>query len=565
VADNKFILKFSGDTTQLQSAVQQANGVMTGFANSIKAIGGTMAAGFAVSQIGGFVLDVSKLAGEAEGVRAAFEKLPASTQLMLDLKEATKGTVSELDLMKRTVMAANFGISLKALPDLLEFAAVRAKQTGQSVDYLVDSIVTGIGRKSVLILDNLGISAAAINEELKLTPDYAEAVGNIAAREMAKMGEMSENASTKVERLGASFENLKVAIGDAANGTGVLGSAIDELTKSVDIAASSNLSFWEKLAYYTGGSGVKSSLIIKEYTEQVTKAFVEQKKANDITDTASVLLKDLGLDYQAVMNVAGDNADVLLIWAEMQKLAAERTVVATETVKKQGKAIEDLSYQYKILADLAPDMNLLNDSISKMNFDPVSSMKFDVDVDPETIDTKTKAIFDRLASRGERFREAIAATNQIITYSVQDTIAGFASAIGDMASGVGGTELLAASLLGGIGAMAIQLGQLAIASGIAIAGIKKALMSLNPVVAIAGGIALVALGKIVSNKAKSIGSGGGGGGGSFSGGSEGLGQSGGFRRENLGQRVELVFAGDAGKTFKKMLVEQNRVDSRSRS
>ena len=37
----------------------------------------------------------------------------------------------------------------------------------KSVDFLVNSIVTGIGRKSVLILDNLGLSAVDVNEKFK--------------------------------------------------------------------------------------------------------------------------------------------------------------------------------------------------------------------------------------------------------------------------------------------------------------------------------------------------------------------------------------------------------------
>src|SRR5690606_14702252 len=93
----------------------------------------------------------------------------------------------ELNLMKRAVQGSNFDISLQSLPKLLEFAAVRAQQTGQSVDYLVDSIVTGIGRKSPLILDNLGISASQLREEMNgvslasaSVGEVAEAVGRIA-------------------------------------------------------------------------------------------------------------------------------------------------------------------------------------------------------------------------------------------------------------------------------------------------------------------------------------------------------------------------------------------------
>ena len=147
-------------TKQLQTTQGKLNSFTSGLSNMAKTIG----IAFGVQQIAGFAFEIAKLAGEAEGVKAAFDKLPNSTALMIQLKEATAGTVSELELMKRTVQATNFGIELEALPKLLEFAAIRAQQTGQSVDYLVDSIVTGIGRKSPLILDNLGISAVALKE-----------------------------------------------------------------------------------------------------------------------------------------------------------------------------------------------------------------------------------------------------------------------------------------------------------------------------------------------------------------------------------------------------------------
>ena len=189
--NNDLTLKVGFDIDKFQAEMNKTTGVLNKWASGVQNSLMGVAAGFSAMAIGDFVLDVSKLAGEAEGVRAAFEKLPASVKLMQDLKAATAGTVSELDLMKRSVMAANFGINIAALPKLLEFAAVRAKQTGQSVEFLADSIVTGIGRKSALILDNLGISLTAINEELKVTPDYAQAVGNIASRELEKMGGMS--------------------------------------------------------------------------------------------------------------------------------------------------------------------------------------------------------------------------------------------------------------------------------------------------------------------------------------------------------------------------------------
>lgn len=224
----KMAVQIAANTADFNRKLSETNNKLSGFQNGLTKIAGFAAAAFSTQQLAQFAFEVSKLAGEFSAVEAAFAKLPDSEDLMVRLKSATAETVSELALMKRTVQAANFGISLEALPRLLEFAAVRAQQTGQSVDYLVDSIVTGIGRKSPLILDNLGISAVALKEELNGVSvaaadvgQVAEAVGRIASRELANMGSLANNTATDIDRLSAAWENLKVSIGNAANETGL--------------------------------------------------------------------------------------------------------------------------------------------------------------------------------------------------------------------------------------------------------------------------------------------------------------------------------------------------------
>ena len=247
----KMAVEITANTAKFNASLSDTNKKLDSFSKNITGIGKSLIAGFGAIQVASFTFEISKLAGEAQGVREAFEKLPNSIELMNRLKDATSGTVSELELMRKSVMASNFGISLEALPKLLEFASVRAKQTGQSVDYLVDSIVTGIGRKSKLILDNLGISAVQLTEALggastaaSSIEDVANAVGAIAEKELLKMGSMSENASTKIERLSANWVNLKVAIGDSANGTGLLGGAINALNSDlVRITETINVGF----------------------------------------------------------------------------------------------------------------------------------------------------------------------------------------------------------------------------------------------------------------------------------------------------------------------------------
>lgn len=182
-------------------------------------------------------LEMAKLAGNVQGVKIAFDKLPNSITLLDQLKQKTHGTVSEFDLMKKAVFAADFGIPVKNLGTLLEFAAARAQQTGLNVDYLVDSIVRGIGQKSILRLDNLGLSAERLKNELggaslkaKSIADVTEAVTKIAQEELGKMGGYIETSATKVDQLNASWQKLKVTISQKLTSGGI----IDALNNAIE-------------------------------------------------------------------------------------------------------------------------------------------------------------------------------------------------------------------------------------------------------------------------------------------------------------------------------------------
>jgi TP901 family phage tail tape measure protein len=86
-----------------------------------------------------------------------------------------------------------------------------------------------------------------------------------------------------------------------------------------------------------------------------------------------------------------------------------------------------------------------------------------------------------------------------------DMAVGIGEMVGSMASGSSNMADLGAMLLGTLGGVLGQVGQLAISTGVAMLGIKAALQSLNPALAIVGGIALVALAGLVKSKAGSLG------------------------------------------------------------
>lgn len=154
-----------------------------------------------------------EMAEQADGVTKAFNSLNQEG-LLDNLRKATKGTVNDVQLMTAAVQANDFRIPLEDLGKYLEFAQLKAQQTGQSVDYMTNSIVTGLGRKSPLILDNLGISAAEISEKTKETGDFMKAVAEIVDTQLAEAGETYISAADRAAQKTVELQNAQKALGD---------------------------------------------------------------------------------------------------------------------------------------------------------------------------------------------------------------------------------------------------------------------------------------------------------------------------------------------------------------
>ena len=162
------------------------------------------------------VTEGSRMSKEMEGVKMAFDRLN-QPGLLNNLREATHGTVNDLELMKQAVKFDNFGLSLEQMGTFLAFAQQQAKDTGQSVDYMVDSIVTGLGRKSLPILDNLGLSANEIREKMKETGDMTKAVAEIIQNRMEAAGGYIETASDRAAQAQANLDNAMIELGNTMN------------------------------------------------------------------------------------------------------------------------------------------------------------------------------------------------------------------------------------------------------------------------------------------------------------------------------------------------------------
>ena len=185
----------------------------------------------AIRALGDEIVSTSKQAMEmsvqSEGIRMAFERLNRPG-LLDNLREATHGTVSDLQLMQAAVKFDDFNLPLQELGTMLAFAQQKAKDTGQSVDYLVDSIVNGLGRQSTQILDNLGLSQAEVKQRTQETGDMTVAVGEMIREQMQSAGDYVETAADRAMAANAEYENSLVELGDKMRETFNIGS-MDEV------------------------------------------------------------------------------------------------------------------------------------------------------------------------------------------------------------------------------------------------------------------------------------------------------------------------------------------------
>ena len=195
---------FSGMGDKMSGAIQVfAGNMMTKAAGAVAELG---------SEIFASVQQGIELARQGEGIRIAFERLGRG-DILDGLRQATHGTVTDLELMKAAVKFNDFKLPLDELGTMLAFAQQKAKDTGQSVDYMVDSIVTGLGRKSLMILDNLGLSANEVKEKMKETGDMTKAVGEIIREQMSKAGDYVETAADRATQADVNLKNAMEELG----------------------------------------------------------------------------------------------------------------------------------------------------------------------------------------------------------------------------------------------------------------------------------------------------------------------------------------------------------------
>lgn len=340
---------FSDTVTSMGSSLK---GMIQGFVSGIPVIGsfGSALTGLlmnpvvlATAAIAGLIVGITKLGirgGEIEGIRTAFANIIApvldadeSVQDFVDnLRASAGGAISEVDLLTNTNLALAGATGevrdtfARSLPALLQTAQVQAAATGQSVDYLFTSLVTGIKRGSPLLIDNTGLvlnmteayeafaeqnnttvdalsdsekQIALINATVEAGNAAIAAAGGIqtnAATESAKAGALMKDT---VDQLALAFEPIATVV---MQGVNALLTFVNEIVRYV---APYIQFFGQTLQSVFSGASQVFGLFqhdVNETVEKTTEGFGAM--AQGVTSPMQFILNTLGQLGQFLINAA---------------------------------------------------------------------------------------------------------------------------------------------------------------------------------------------------------------------------------------------------------------------
>lgn len=212
IAAKNFSKNLSFSLRDVGKGFKSLGGRVKNFAKSfVKSLGRNfvITAGDVVAALRAIGREVIKLAGSAsqiQTVRDSFTNMAISqgqdARKMLDnMRKLSQGTITDLKLMQQANTALLLGLPVNRLGDMLTIARSSAKATGESMEFMLKSIVTGLGRGSKLILDNLGI----VFDAGKAQEEYARKLGTTAA----KLTESERKQSFINKALELGIQNVK--------------------------------------------------------------------------------------------------------------------------------------------------------------------------------------------------------------------------------------------------------------------------------------------------------------------------------------------------------------------
>ena len=274
---------------------------LKGFSHRTRILGGTLAVlrsklllfnfavGFAIRAVGKFATTASKV----ENMERAFGTLSGSTDdsrvALEKLQQATNGTMSEFDLFQQANNAMILGVSTNSdeMAEMFDIAQRLGRALGRDTASSVESLVTGIGRQSRLMLDNIGIIVKSEEAYEAYAKKLGISVDQLTDQEKktAFLESAMESARAKVETLG------------------------DEVVTNQDV--------YDQLSRATSELAVATGEVLQPALTTTAKAFTS------VFESATKYLDSIALADKPIKESMSNEQKLLILVARRTKLAGE--------------------------------------------------------------------------------------------------------------------------------------------------------------------------------------------------------------------------------------------------
>lgn len=261
---------------------------------------------------------------------------------------------------------------------------------------------------------------------------------------------------------------------------------------------------YKRIAYDKTSSTAQQQEALNKAVELITQKYGEQAelqgKLADLQEEFNSLAESSVADIDKANQLRVQSENVTASMNNALRELSERQASVAANAKKEAEArqasleaMQKMAAEQKALKDWGAisEGNTLKDSLPGQLAAPDAGIAV-----PVKLVLDTDSVVD------------ITNELQSVLTSAFDSIgSSLGGLIGDLATGGDAWNNFTNSAISAFGDMAISIGKMAIATGVATLGIKTALESLNPYVAIAAGTALVALGMAVKTGLSNIASG----------------------------------------------------------
>lgn len=322
---------------------------------------GTVLTADLVSRAMSLGVELNTVGAASERLKQAFDDLAAynnanADAIVASLKEASGGTIAETDLILAANRAMMLGIGADAekLGDLMEVARFRGRAMGLSTEQAFSDIVTGIGRLSPMILDNLGIVIDAENTY----GDYAESLGKSAdeltdvekkqallnrviaegEKQISAAGGIKDDDLDKLERLGAAKKDLMTAAGEFVTAVAPDTAGLTDTLTGMTGVLKAETEFRNVTPAAASLEGPRTQ---EEYNAAL--AYLSQQMQEGAIDRGTYMtaIVDLGRQFQANQDAIRDAIEGTVPDGVASDIAATR-----EATEKQTKDISKLGNLY---------------------------------------------------------------------------------------------------------------------------------------------------------------------------------------------------------------------------